>query len=511
MQTDSIDGVLAILKDWISFNTQGVVWVKYVSDVSRDLCIERLGSDLGFSTIQFQPPDPAFASIWLEEQLNQVAPSDPLPVLCVKFPITLSGSEQKLLDAMYSLNLRREDLIQRPLIQIWWVAERLSPLVENVAPDLTSWFKLRLNLREITSPGLDDSELDTFERLRVQPIHFREGSLERALASYESARANLDPLSTSSQAILAAAAGNLSLRYSALGMRSEALAPAEESLRQFKALASKDRKIFLPELAKSLNNLAIRQSAAGRREEALATAAEAEQKYQELAGQNGEVFLPELAKSLNNLAIRQSEMGKREEALATAEEAVKLRRELAERNREAFLPDLAGSLNNLANLQSEVGKLEEALATAEEAEQKYQELSGQNREAFLPELAGSLNNLANRRREMGKREEALAAATEAVELTRELAERNREAFLPKLALSLGALSQIHTDRQEHDLAVATLHEALTLIAPFLEQYPQAFSSLSLQLAQDYLQASQRASQPPDQALLARIQSKLPPQ
>ena len=367
MQTDSIDGVLAILKEWISFNTHGVVWVKYVSDVSRDLCIERLGSDLGFSTIQFQPPDPAFASIWLEEQLNQVAPSDPLPVLCVKFPITLSGSEQKLLDAMYSLNLRREDLIQRPLIQIWWVAERLSPLVENVAPDLTSWFKLRLNLREITSVRLEDLELDAFEKLRVQPNQFREGSLERALASYESARAKLDPLDLSSFAIFAATAGVLSLRYGALGMRSEALATALESVGQFRQLAIKDREAFLPNLAEAMNNLAALQREVGMRVEALATEEEAVQQYRELAGRNPEAFLPDLAMSLNNLAALQREVGMRVEALATAEEAVQQCRDLARQNREAFLPDLALSLRALSQVHAGHGEHDQAQAKLHEA------------------------------------------------------------------------------------------------------------------------------------------------
>jgi hypothetical protein len=511
MQTDSIDGVLAILKDWISFNTHGVVWVKYVSDVSRDLCIERLGKDLAISKIQFQPPDPAFASIWLEEHLSQIPLSNPLPVLCVKFPITLSGSEQTLLDAIASLNLRREDLIQRPLIQIWWIADRLSPLVENVAPDLTSWFKLRLNLREISSSSLGNPELETFERLRVQPNQYREGSLERALASYENARIKLDPSNPASMASLAAAAGILSSRYSALGMRSEALAPALESLRQFKELAGRDKEAFLPDLAMSLNNLAAVQSDVGMREEALATAQEAVNLNWELSGRNREAFLPDLAMSLNNLAKMQSEVGKWEKALATAEESVNLRMELAELNREAFLSDLAVSLSTVSTLQSAVGKREEALATAEKAVKLNGELAGRNREAFLPDLAMSLNNLANRQSEVGNMEAALATAEETVKLRRELAERNREAFVPKLALSLGALSQVHAGRQEHDLAVEALHEALTLIAPFLEQNPQAFSSLSLQLAQDYLQESQQTAQPPDQALLARIQAKLPPQ
>ncbi len=443
--------------------------------------------------------------------MEQVSHADTLPVVCITFPVTLSGSEQKLLDAIHSLNLRREDLIQRPLIQIWWMADRLSPLVEMVAPDLTSWFKLKLSLRELSSTDPGDPVLETFERLRMQPNRFREGSLERALAAYERAREQIDPLNPDSIAFLAAAAGRLSLSYGALGMRSEALAPALESLRHYQRLAERNRETYLPDLAMSLNNLANLKSAAGEREDALEKVEEAVKRYRELAMQNREAFQPDLAMSLNNMANIQSEVGQMEQALATAEEAVKLRRELVGLNREAFLSDLARSLINLAPMQRAVGRREEALATAEEAVKLNGELVGLNREAFLPYLATSLNNLANIQSDVGKREEALATAEEAVRLRRELAGRNREAFLPDLALSLGALSQIHASRSEHDLAQAKLYEALTLLVPFFEQHPQAFGQLTLKLAKDYQQACERSSQTPDQSLLARIDAKRQPQ
>ena len=87
---------------------------------------------------------------------------------------------------------------------------------------------------------------------------------------------------------------------------------------------------FLPDLASALNNLGNRYSELGRRQEALAPAEEAVQLYRELAGGNP-AFLPNLASALNNLGIRYSELGRRQEALAPTEEAVRIRRELAGR------------------------------------------------------------------------------------------------------------------------------------------------------------------------------------
>ena len=80
---------------------------------------------------------------------------------------------------------------------------------------------------------------------------------------------------------------------------------------------------FLPDLAGALNNLGIRYSEVGRRHDALAPAEEAVQLYRDLAAANP-AFLPDLAAALNNLGIRYSEVGRRQDALAPAEEAVHL-------------------------------------------------------------------------------------------------------------------------------------------------------------------------------------------
>ena len=104
----------------------------------------------------------------------------------------------------------------------------------------------------------------------------------------------------------------------------------------------------------SLNNLGNRLAEAGSRKEALAPTQEAVELYRALADPetgNPAAYLPDLASSLNNLGIRLSEAGQPEGALAPTQEAVELRRELADPetgNPAAYLPALAMSLNNLA-------------------------------------------------------------------------------------------------------------------------------------------------------------------
>ncbi|QTR01275.1 tetratricopeptide repeat protein, partial [Saccharothrix algeriensis] len=94
----------------------------------------------------------------------------------------------------------------------------------------------------------------------------------------------------------------------------------------------------------------------GLREQALEPAQRAVGIFSELAETNPDTHLPNLAMSLNNLANRLAEVGRREQALEPAQRAVGIYSELAETNPDAYLPDFAMSLNNLAVNLAEVGR-----------------------------------------------------------------------------------------------------------------------------------------------------------
>ncbi|HQK00655.1 MAG TPA: tetratricopeptide repeat protein [Verrucomicrobiota bacterium] len=273
---------------------------------------------------------------------------------------------------------------------------------------------------------------------------------------------------------LASALNTLANRLSELGRRSEALAPAQEAVELYRALARQNPDAFQPYLAGALNNLANRLSELGRRSEALAPAQEAVELRRALARQNPDAFQPALAMSLNTLATRLSELGRRSEALAPAQEAVELRRALAEENPDAFQPDLAMSLNNLANQLSDLGRRSEALAPAQEAVELYRALARQNPDAFQPYLASALNNLAALLSELGRRSEALAPAQEAVELRRALARQNPDAFQPDLAGALNNLAALLSKLGRRSEALAPAQEAVELYRALARQNPDAF-------------------------------------
>ena len=163
---------------------------------------------------------------------------------------------------------------------------------------------------------------------------------------------------------------NLGACYSELGRPDEALAPTEEAVAGYRALAA-DNPAHLPHLAMALTNLSNRYRELGRPDEALAPTEEAVAGYRELAADNP-AHLPHLAMALTNLGNRYSELGRPDEALAPTEEAVAGYRELAAEN-PAYLPDLAGALTNLGHCYRSLGREAEYQARWQECLQSIAE------------------------------------------------------------------------------------------------------------------------------------------
>src|SRR6266545_3542961 len=275
---------------------------------------------------------------------------------------------------------------------------------------------------------------------------------------------------------LALALNNLGSRYSEVGRRVEAVAPAEEAVSLHEELTAANA-AFLPELAMALGNLGIRYSEVGRSQEAVAPATKAVGLYRQLAAANP-AFLPDLARTLGNLGSRYSEVGRLHEAVAPSEEAVDLFREVAPSD-PRFLPDLALALNNLGGRYSEVGRLQEAVASAEEAVGLYRELARGN-PRFLPNLAGNLNNLGGRYSEVGRLQEAVASAEEAVGLFRELA-RGNPRFLPDVAMGLDNLGLRYSEAGRPQEAVAPAEEAVDLYRELADGNPRFLPNLAMAL------------------------------
>jgi tetratricopeptide (TPR) repeat protein len=273
---------------------------------------------------------------------------------------------------------------------------------------------------------------------------------------------------------LATRLARLSIRFSNVGRREEALAASQEAVAIYRRLTEAGRHAFLPDLARSLTNLARDLSSLRRREDALAAAQEAVVIQRQLVEVRPDTSLPELASSLNNMSGDLAYLGRHDDALAASQEAVAIRRRLVEAHPDVFLPELANSLNNMGNGLAHLGRREAALAASQEAVAIYRRLIEIRPDAFLPNLAGTLSNVALWLSDLGRNSEALTASQEAVAIRRVLVEMRPDAFLPDLASSLTNMSRDLAYLGRHDDALAASDVAVAIRRRLVDVQPDVF-------------------------------------
>ena len=336
---ESIEGVAGRLEEWSQLAAPGIVWVRYVSDVSRDLLLSRLSKKLRIARVDFNPPDVSQGAQWLEHQLRLHSQGDPLPIIAVLF--SFPSADADLVGATFRpLNLRREVLARIPAIQLWCVPLSIAAIAEAEASDLASWFQVKLLLTETPAGRLSPADQTIVSRWRERTEH-----LDSFVAEVDKRR-----------------------QVAAIGGESSS-----------------------PNLARALNNLAVKQSQLGQRLQALASIQEAVTIYRELARSQPDALLPDLATSLNNLGLSQSNLGQRAEALASIEQAVTIYRDLARSQPDAFLPNLATSHGAWGNILKTSGAPTEAIEKFAEGLRLITPLAQKLREAHLP-LAQTLAN-----------------------------------------------------------------------------------------------------------------------
>ncbi|HEY6342678.1 MAG TPA: tetratricopeptide repeat protein [Bryobacteraceae bacterium] len=504
---DTIAGVAARIDEWIKLGAPGIIWIRHFSEISRDLLLARLSEQMQVQRIDFRPPDPPQAATWLEVRLNAATEGEALTVVAVLFPPSLGGAlnggaSDRVLEAFRSLNLWREPLARLPLIQLWFAPLAIAHKAELEAPDLASWFRIKMTLAEAIFPeAVGPAEAAIISRWQQESR-----SLETLKDIVERQRKLVESAGHAYLAELASGLTHLSVKLAEEGHRQEAERSAEEAVRIYRQLAQQQPSAFLPHLAGSLNNLASDLATLGRPEEGLPQAEEAVQICRQLSREAPDAHLPDLARSVNTRAMLLSLLGRREEALRQTEEAVGIYRQLAQQRPDAFLPALAGSLSNLATALGGIGRPEEALSPAEESVRIYRQLSQQRTDAFLPGLAKSLSNSAILYSRLSRLVEALDHAEEAVRIRRRLASEHPDAFLPDLTRALGVAGKIALEISDNKIWVKGVMESLAdgihVLTPFFVRLPEAYAPLMHWIRDLYLQAAQAAGVEPDPALLA---------
>ena len=129
---DSITGLAARIESWIALGQPGIVWTRYVSDLSRNEVLDKLSAGRDLPRLVFAPPSPEDAAVWLEDRLTEFAQLSPPPaVVAVLFPFAPPDDEGNALWASFrNLNLRRERLARFPFVQLWWISRTPSPRLQ---------------------------------------------------------------------------------------------------------------------------------------------------------------------------------------------------------------------------------------------------------------------------------------------------------------------------------------------------------------------------------------------
>jgi tetratricopeptide (TPR) repeat protein len=503
LQYGSINDITKRLLIWGKRPGMGLTRIEFSSEFARQAVLQRLQTDLSQIQVPFKDivlptyQQPAVLADTLEQELD----------LCESGVVSISGfatafsPNVPLAEAMYSLNIRRERLAQRPLRQIWWMTPVFYETALHAMPDLMSWFNLRLELTE--SMEVENLfEASSESTVNIDDARKRSHHLIQRFEKAQQAGGDSEEL--------------LKL-YLLPALEALAEVGAQRDLRdltsQFEGALSKLRAADSPELADSLQRLGLLYYKQGRYLEAeplwqkalglnhadfalsLNNLAglyfaqghygEAESLYlQSIEIIEGELGLDHLyiAASLNNLAALYESQGRYSEAEALYIRSIKIN----EKQLSADHPNFAAGLSNLALLYKSQGRYSEAEPLYLQSLKIREDILGSDH----PDTANGLHNLAGLYQAQGRYTEAESLLIRALEIR----ERQLGGDHPEVASSLNNLARLYASQGRYTEAESLLIRAIAIRRKVLgENHPDTVNSLrGLDLLKDKQSASSQA-------------------
>lgn len=153
----SVAEVVARLTIWARRAPKGLALVEFDSEFSRRAAQERLEQNLRYANVPFhaitlptQQPAADVLRDWLAQSRDVKS-----GVVSVTGFATAFAENPPSPDDLRILNFNRENLARFEVCQIWWVTRAFAEAMMRAAPDLVSWFLVRLRLLEQVAP-LDD-------------------------------------------------------------------------------------------------------------------------------------------------------------------------------------------------------------------------------------------------------------------------------------------------------------------------------------------------------------------
>jgi tetratricopeptide (TPR) repeat protein len=496
LQYGSINDITKRLLIWGKRPGMGLTRVEFSSEFARQVVLQQLQTELAQIKVSFKDivlptyQQPAVLADLLEQALDECESG----LVSISGLTTAFSPDVPLAEAMYSLNIRRERLAQRPLRQIWWMTPVFYETALHAMPDLMSWFNLRLELTESVKVEMESAfqpasestvNIDDARRRSLHLIQRFEQALQAGGDSEELLRLYLLPalealadvgaqkdlrdltsrfegylshLRAADSPELANVLERLSLLYYKQGryLEAEPLLKKALVLRQG-LLGSND-----PDITISLNNLAGLYYAQGRYTEAELLYRQSFEIIEDVLG------LDHLytATSLNNLAAFYESQCRYSEAEALYVRSLKIN----EKQLSADHPNFAAGLSNLALLYKSQGRYSEAEPLYLQSLKIREDVLGSDH----PDTANGLHNLAGLYQAQGRYTEAESLLIRALEI--------RKCQLggdhPDVASSLNNLARLYASQCRYTEAESFLIRAIAIRLKVLgENHPDTVNSL----------------------------------
>jgi tetratricopeptide (TPR) repeat protein len=462
LQYGSINDITKRLLLWGKRPGMGLTRVEFSSEFARQSVLQQLQTELAQIKVPFKDivlptyQQPAVLADALEQALDECESG----LVSISGLTTAFSPDVPLAEAMYSLNIRRERLAQRPLRQIWWMTPVFYQTALHAMPDLMSWFNLRLELTEsvkVESP--------------FQPIS------ESTVNIDDARRRSLHLIQRFEQAQQAGGDSEELLKYYLLpALEALAEVDAQKDLRdltsQFEGYLSNLKATNSPELTHCLERLSMLYYKQGRYLEAEPLLQKALTLQQQLLGPDH----PDVAQSFNNLANLYKSQGRYSEAEPLYLQSL----EILEHQSDSDHLNVSAILNNFAGLY----EFQDRHSEAERLYLRSLEIKERQLGSDHPTVATVLNGLGNLYKSQGRYSEAEPLHLRSLQIR----ERQLGVDHPDVAQSLNNLAILYFKQERYDEAEPLLIRSLEISERQLgEDHPDVATSLHNLAALYYIQ------------------------
>ncbi len=428
----SIADIFRRLEIWCQRADEGFSRVQYFSEFSRMQLVDRLRNQLQKDNIDFHEihlPTDESPSDFTRILLDKLGAISSGVVSITGFPNPIVA-KYPMEDYLRALNFNRENLAKDSIRQIWWVSDNYIDNLVRTAPDLDSWFVLRLHLTESVAPSYEMQSM-------LQPIDKPTGNIDEARKRTDYLKERFAialqqdaPFNEILGQIVIPAVKSLhdaGAMLEARELRSWMLEQLPESYLQ---------KPDAPNSGENLSDLALIYYAQGKYEQAEPLFLRAIEIVEKAFGKDH----PQFATHLNNLAELYRAQGKYEQAEPLFLRAIEIDGKALGKEH----PQFATHLNNLALLYKSQGEYERAEPLYLRALEVDEKVLGKDH----PRLAIDINNLAGLYRAQGNYEQAELLYLRAIEIHEKALGQDH----PSLAIHLNNLASLYSAQGKYEQA-----------------------------------------------------------